>query len=438
MTEKNKNSQKKLPGLFVRQQAAKALDYVLEGNSFEPLSAEQIEDSRDRALANRLVNTALRRHGHLNEIIEKLMQRGVPKRAGLFEAILRIGLVQLIYLEDMGAHSAIHLAVEAAKQDQRAARFDRVLNGVLRQAQRESAKWKALDNSLLFPVWLTKRWRKTYGVEAFGRFGKALLAGAPLDLTLKKIEPKTKALLGGKELIFDSIRIETRDRPVRELEGYEQGKWWVQDVAATLPARLFSLPSGAKVLDMCAAPGGKTAQLVKDKYEVTALDNSPGRIKRLTQNLERLNYEVEMVEADAKTYQPAQKFDGVLIDAPCTATGTFRRHPEVIWHRDYKDISNRVKLQKGIILNGVQCLKSGGELILCVCSLQEEEGERQAHWVSESFPQLAIVPITAKEIGDIKGAISPEGWVRTHPGMDVGPHKQTSMDGFFVARWRLI
>ena len=437
MTEKKRKPQKNLPGLFVRQQAAKLLEFVLAGNSFEPLSANQIEDGRDRALINRLVSTALRRHGHLNIVMSKLLQRGLPKRSGPFEFILRIGLVQLLYMEEVAAHSAIHLAVEAAKNDKRAARFDRVLNGVLRQAQREELKWRELENVLLFPTWLQENWSLLYGQDNLEEFGETLVRGASLDITLKDEGPKLIEELGGEKLIFHSIRVETRDRPVREMAGFEAGSWWVQDVAATLSAGLFSLPKKAKILDICAAPGGKTAQLVKAGYEVTALDNSPGRLKRLEQNLLRLNYSAEIVEADAQKYTPSEKFDGVLVDAPCTATGTFRRHPEVLWHRTKKDVANRVVLQREIIDAAINCLKSRGELILCVCSLQKEEGEEQADWVTQNYPQLHALPIKDTEIDGLAGAINGQGWIRCHPGLQIGQGVDRSMDGFFIARWRL-
>lgn len=436
MSQKHSKFGKNIPGLFVRQQAAIALTKVLAGNSFEPLDASKIEDSRDRALINRLISTALRRHGHLNVIIKNLMQRGIPKRSGLFEAILRLGLVQLLFLEKMGEHSAIHLAVEAAKQDRRAGRFDRVLNGVLRQAQRDAGRWRGLEAKLLFPHWLADKWTQQFNAEVLESFGEALLAGAPLDLTLKQDDCALIEQLAGIKLGLNSIRVEQRASSVDQMAGFEKGQWWVQDVAAALPARLFSLKNEAKILDMCAAPGGKTAQLVNAGFDVTALDNSPGRIKRMAQNFARLGFELDVVEGDARTYRGQSKFDGILIDAPCTATGTFRRHPEVLWHRTKEDVLSRVKLQQDIIGNAVECLKRGGELILCVCSLLEEEGEAQANWVLENFPQLRVVPIQGHEIGNIEGAISPQGWVRTHSGLQIGAGTNKSMDGFFVARWR--
>lgn len=440
MSDKNSKSTQKnstLQGLFIRQKASLQLDRVLNGHPFEPFSIHDIEDPRDRALANKLTTTALRRHGHLNHILKELLHRGMPKRSGPFEAILRIGLAQLLFLPEMGDHSAIHLAVESAKRDKLAGRFDKVLNGVLRQAQRDAKKWRALDNKLLFPNWLAKTWEAEFGRAALDKFADALLKGAPLDLTIKKSNAELITDLGATPTLHDSIRLYERDRPVAKLKGYETGEWWIQDVAATLPANLFSLNPSSSVLDVCAAPGGKTAQLVKAGYQVTAIDNSPGRLKIMNKNFERLNYSVNSIEADATKLTLDDKFDGILVDAPCTAIGTFRRHPEVIWHRDKKDGEGRMSLQRKIVSNAVTCLKKDGILVLCVCSLLKEENETLANWITGNFPQLSTMPINEQEIGGLKGAITPEGWVKTHPALSIPNGVQGTMDGFFIARWRL-
>lgn len=440
MSDKNHKIPQKnsaLQGLFIRQKAASHLDKILNGLPFEPLGVQDIEDSRDRALTNKLVTTALRRHGHLNHILKELLNRGMPKRSGPFEAILRIGLAQLLFLPEMGDHSAIHLAVESAKRDKLAGRFDKVLNGVLRQAQRDAKKWRALDKKLLFPNWLAKNWEAEFGHVALNKFADALLNGAPLDLTLKNGNAELIAALRATPTLHDSVRLYERDKPVAKLPGYDAGDWWVQDVAATLPANLFNLNHSSTVLDVCAAPGGKTAQLVKAGYTVTAIDNSASRLKIMSENFKRLDYSVNSIEADATTFTPNEKFDGVLVDAPCTAIGTFRRHPEVIWHRDKKDGEGRVSLQRKIVSNAVTCLKKDGILVLCVCSLLKEENETLANWITGNFPQLSPMPIKEEEIGGLKGAIRPEGWIKTHPALNIPNGVNGTLDGFFIARWRL-
>ena len=422
------------PGLELRLLAVRRLRDVLGGARFDPFAPAEIADSRDRALANRLVTTAIRRHGHLDVVIERLLERGLPPRSGSFEAILRLALAQLLHLPELGDHSAIFLAVEALKGDRKAAHLAKLLNGVLRNAQRQAEAFRALPPELLLPATARERWAMAYGGHVLPRFAEALLAGAPLDLTLRDDDPALVAALGAKPILPDSVRLETRDRPVEELPGYAEGRWWPQDVAASLPARLIDLPAGSRVLDLCAAPGGKTAQLIKAGYRVTALDSDAARLARLEQNLARLGYAASIVVADAAAYVPPEPFDAVLLDAPCSATGTFRRHPEVIWHRGASDVAGRVTLQRQMLRNAVSTLRPGGVLVYCVCSLEPEEGEAQAGWIARELPALEPLPIDGAELGGLPVLLA-DGHLRTHPAMSL-PSAPGTLDGFFAARLR--
>ena len=413
---------------------------VLSGSNFVPFTAAELADGRDRALANRLVTTALRRHGHLDLVIRYLLDRGIPKKSGSFEAVLRISLAQLLYLPELGDHSALFLGVEATKHDAQSRHLSSLMNAALRRAQAEAAMLRDAPKQALFPDELAEKWRKSYGADAVDAFADALLAGAALDLTLKADYPALLELIGGRTLFADTVRVDTRDKPIEQLPGFAEGRWWVQDAAASLPARLLHLPAGSAVLDLCAAPGGKTAQLIKAGYEVTALDLDRQRLARLSENLLRLHYAARIVEADGTAWRPEQPFDGVLLDAPCTATGTFRRHPEVIWHRRAADIRSRVALQRQFIANAVNCLKPGGVLVYCVCSLEQEEGEGQVQWIAANQPELVPEPIAGTEIPGLPaGAVTASGCVRTHPRMVVGASQgagDSSLDGFFIARFR--
>ena len=423
------SKKKEVAGLALRLEAADRLQGVLKGQSFSPLSVADVADPRDRALANRLVTTALRYQGPINILIGQLLERGLPKKSGRFEAVLRLSLAQLLFLPDVGAHSALFLAGEAMRADPKSQHLIKLMNGVLREAQRRRDSM-VVDSSTLFPAPLLATWRDAYGAEAVEAFGKALLEGAPLDLTLK-------APIDGLEaspVLGDTVRITERDRAVDQLPGYAQGQFWVQDAAAAIPARLLKLSPGSRVLDLCAAPGGKTAQLVKAGYSVTALDRDPERVQRLATNLGRLGYSAEIVTADALDYQPGQAFDGVLLDAPCSATGTFRRHPEVPWHRNPADIAGRVKLQRQLVERATACLNPGGTLIYCVCSLEPEEGEQQADWAISRG--LELLPITAEELDGWAQPVSKSGVIRTHPGLTVPGEKGGTLDGFFIARFR--
>ncbi len=422
-------------GLKLRLIAAQRLKSVLGGDHFSPLSSTDLPDGRDRALANRLITTALRRHGQIDVMIGELLEKGLPARSGTFEAVLRLSLAQLVFMPDLGAHSALFLAVEAIKRDNKARHLSGLMNAVLRKAQSNSARYGLMDDMLLLPRAVEQRWTQTYGADATARFAEALVAGAPLDLTLRDDDAELVTALGAEKLMADSVRLESRDRPVEALPGYESGGFWVQDAAAAIPARLINLPVGASVLDLCAAPGGKTAQLIKAGYRVTALDNDGKRLERLQTNMDRLGYAADVVEADAANYAPPKPFNGILLDAPCSATGTFRRHPEVLWHRSASDIAGRVRLQQALMANAFRCLEIGGILIYCTCSLEPEEGELQVDWAVGALPGLELAPISADELPALSGAVSPRGLVRTHPAMSPGTGN-AGMDGFFVARFR--
>lgn len=413
----------------MRLAAADRLQQVLKGASFSPLSAAELPEPRDRALANRLVTTALRHHGPLGLLVGRLLARGLPKKSGRFEAVLRLSLAQLLFLPDLGDHSALFLAGEAMRADPRTQHLVKLMNGVLREAQRRRQE-VVVDATTLFPPHLVASWRAAYGEAALAGFAQALLEGAPLDLTLKgPIEG-----LEATPVLADTVRLMARDRPVEQLPGYAEGRFWVQDAAAAIPARLLRLPAGAEVLDVGAAPGGKTAQLVKAGYRVTALERDPARALRLRENLARLGYDAEIVVEDALAYAPARPFAGLLLDAPCSATGTFRRHPEVVWHREAAGIAGRVALQRRLLARAADALAPGGIMVYCVCSLEPEEGEGQAAWARAQgwLPE----PITAAELDGWAAPVTHAGHVRTFPGQLVAGEKGGTLDGFFVARFR--
>ena len=420
---------KQVPGLALRLVAADRLHDVLKGASFAPLQAADLPDGRDRGLANRLVTTALRYHGPIDTLLGDLLQRGMPKKSGRFEAILRLSLAQLLFIPELGDHSALFLAGEAMRADQKTQHLIKLMNGVLREAQRRRGSVTVTADTL-FPPHLLAQWRTAYGEAAMEAFARALLEGAPLDLTLKA----PVAGLDAAPVLADTVRITDRDRAVDQLPGFAEGQFWVQDAAAAIPARLLRLAPGARVLDLCAAPGGKTAQLVKAGYAVTALDRDPARMERLAENLARLHFTAELQTSTAESYLPSHTFEGILLDAPCSATGTFRRHPEVVWHRDPADIAGRVALQRRLIARATELLAPGGTLIYCVCSLEPAEGEEQAAWAAGQG--LEPVPVTSAELDGWAAPVTEPGFLRTHPGQIVPGEKGGTLDGFFVARFR--
>lgn len=422
-------------GLSLRLVAAKRLQAVLKGEHFAPLQAGDLADGRDRALANRLITTALRRHGQINAMLAELLEKGMPPRSGTFEAVLRLSLAQLVFLPDIGAHSALFLAVEAIKRDGKARHLSGLMNAVLRRAQGNSARFALLDDTLLLPETTRQKWESAYGTEAVGRFTDALIDGAPLDLTLREVDPDVIEALGATQLAGPSVRLETRDRPVDALPFFEDGRWWVQDVASAIPARLIKAQAGGSVLDLCAAPGGKTAQLCQAGYSVTALDSDATRLVRLKANMERLGFSPLVLEGDAAKFAAPEPFDGIVLDAPCSATGTFRRHPEVLWQRSAADIAGRVQLQRSLFANAVRLLSPGGSLVYCVCSLEPEEGEAVAEWALAALSGIEADPIAPGELPGLEMTINTRGEVRALPSMAPGG-VAGGMDGFFVARFR--
>lgn len=421
-------------GLKPRLEAAFHLQSVLEGKPFAPIGVDRIADPRDRALANRLVTLALRRHGQMSTILSRTLDKGVPQRAGILEAVLRIGIAQLLYSDDIPAHSALHLAVESARRHRHAARYDRLVNGVLRNVQRRAAEFSELPPESLIPDWLGDQWRAAYGAEAVERFIAALLEGAPLDLTFKVPDPDLAAALGAAHVLGPTFRLMGRDAAIVDLPGFAEGKWWVQDVSAAIPARLLGARPGEKVLDLCAAPGGKTAQLAAAGADVVALDISAERMERVSANLSRLGLSAECVVADALDYAPGPVFDAILLDAPCSATGTFRRHPEVLWHRDAAGLAGRIEQQRRMLSHAARLLKPGGRLIYCVCSLEAGEGEDLLAWARGAIPGLRCDPIGPDELDGWSAPILDSGALRLTPALDLPGATPGGLDGFFAAR----
>ncbi len=434
----SKNKVKKPVGLEIREQAYKELMQVLLGAHFYPINEAQIPNSQDRALANKLISCALMRHGQIDYIIKQHLKKGLPKKAPLFEAILRIGICELIFMPNQAEHSAIFLAVEAIKTDKKTSHLSKLLNGVLRSVQRNKKEYQSLPNKLLFPNWLYEKWKAAYGDEALNQFAKALIENAPIDIVLREGGDSFQIIneLNGVKIYDDVVRIYRRDKKINQLAGFSEGKWWVQDVSATLPAKLINLKKNSSVLDMCCAPGGKLLQLAKQKYEVSGIDIDAERLRIVKENLSRIGFSAKLEHCDALEYKPQRLFDAILLDAPCTASGTFRRHKEVLWQFSPKQIANRVKLQRNLIKGAINLLKPNGILVYCVCSLEKEEGEEQANWISQTFKQLEPYPIKKEEIKEFAQFIDKKGNLRIIPRENFADNIKGFLDGFFVARFR--
>ncbi len=335
-------------------------------------------------------------------------------------------------------HAAVNLAVTQAAGDRRTGRARSLVNAVLRRLVRDREEILARPEAyrLNTPAWLFARWRNTYGDTDAGRIAAAHREPTGLDLSVKSDPARWAETLGGTLLPTGTVRLAVTER-VFELPGYAEGAWWVQDAAAALPARLLGDVAGKSVADLCAAPGGKTAELAAAGATVTAIDLSQGRLRRLSQNLARLKLSAELKAADILTFEPGEAFDAVLLDAPCTSTGTIRRHPDIAWLKRPEDVTTLAALQAKMLDRAVAWVKPGGLLVFCTCSLEPEEGPEHMAAFLKRHPDCALLPISPAEISGLTHLVTPEGVLRTRPcdGFGTGPAMQ-GMDGFFAARFR--
>ncbi|TAK46873.1 MAG: MFS transporter [Xanthobacteraceae bacterium] len=434
--------QAETPGLAPRRIAADILDNVLtrrrslddqlDGGGAHP-GLKTLSD-RDRALMRRLVATALRRLGTLRHLFSRLLDRGLPTDAPRAESALLIGAAQILWL-DVPDHAAVDLSVRLVQADRRAARYAGLINAVLRRCAREG---RALigegDDGLRdLPPWLQARWVHHYGEAGARAIAAAIGHEPPLDLTVKADPPGWALRLHGEVLPTGTVRA-ALSGAVTLLPGFAEGAWWVQDAAAALPARLFGDVTGLAIADLCAAPGGKTAQLAHGGARVTAVDRSEARLGRLRDNLARLHLAADTVAADAAAWSGGP-FDGVLIDAPCSATGTLRRHPDIAWLKQERDLEQLVPLQRALLGRAAELLKPGGTLVYCTCSLEPEEGEQAIAWLLAEGAPFTRKPIEPAEVGGRAEFINADGDLRTLPSQL--PHddpRLSGLDGFFAAR----
>jgi 16S rRNA (cytosine967-C5)-methyltransferase len=435
------------PGLAARLLAHRLIAGVLvDRQPLELVLTKEFERSdvaamepRDRAFARSLASTVLRRHGQLDLVLGTFMTRPLPDEAARVRICLLTGAAQLLFLETP-PHAAVGLAVDAVRRTRNGARYAGMTNAVLRRVAAEGRAILGTRDaaSLNVPSWLLERWRATYGDEAAQHIAEASLREAPLDITLKSgVDPAIWVeKLGGIILQTGSVR-RPADTRVEDLAGYADGAWWVQDAAAALVAHVAGEVGGRAVADLCAAPGGKTAQLAAAGGLVTAVDMSPKRLERLTENLQRLSLTADVVTADASTWRPARTFDLVVLDAPCTATGTIRRHPDILRLKRAEDVTRLAAQQAAMLANAAHLVGPGGTLVYSTCSLEREEGQDQIAAFLAAHPQFRRDAVEPAHIGGDAGWITPDGDVRTLPcHMKMGSPDLNGMDGFFIARLR--
>ncbi|OQM73825.1 RsmB/NOP family class I SAM-dependent RNA methyltransferase [Manganibacter manganicus] len=447
---RNRNVQREnlsaIPGLAVRMAGTRLLAAVVDAAT--PLDgltdAEhghpqyRALDVRDRALVRAILITALRHRGTIAALLACRLEKPLPANATTLSHLLHVAAAQILFL-DVPDSAAVDLAVTHAKSDPRTLRFAGLVNGVLRALARAKAAELPimLETSRDAPDWLSAMLEKTYGPDETAKILAAHRREAPVDFTVKSNPELWAERLSGIVLPTGSVRVEKLVAPIPDLPGFVEGAWWVQDAAASLPARLFGDINGLRVADLCAAPGGKTAQLVLAGAEVTALDTSKNRLARLEENLARLGLSAETVQSDLLAFAPPRPFDAILLDAPCSSTGTVRRHPDIPWIKTPADVAKLAALQAKLLAHAIKLLKPGGQIVFSNCSLDPSEGEELVETFLTENPAIVLDPIKPDEIAGVQPFITPAGALRTTPaGLDMETPALSGLDGFYAARLR--
>ena len=417
-------------GVEARLAAGVLLNAALEGRGGLDAALASREVSSlpgpDRAFARAVAMAALRRLGELDQILDRKLQKAPPLAV---RTILRVALAQMLILETP-AFAAVSTAVKLAEREPKTRPYKNLVNAVLRGIDREGPGLTTAESNL--PEWLSARWRAAYGEAALVALALAAREEPATDLSVKP-EADVAAIaeaVEGELLPGGSIRTGRRG-DLATWPGFEDGVWWVQDAAAAVPARLLAPQAGESVIDLCAAPGGKTLQLAASGASVVALDRSAVRLKRLADNLARTGLTAEVVATPAEDWEDDRTFDAVLLDAPCTATGTFRRNPEVLRATKPADVAKLADVQHRLLDVAAERVKPGGRLVYCVCSLEREEGETQVIAFLRRNPAFSTAPADPAAVGAPAEALTPEGWLRILPSMWA---EKGGLDGFFIAR----
>ena len=415
-------------GLAARRAALEVVETALDrrGGLEDAMAAPALAalDPRDRAFARALALTVLRRRGTLELALNARLEKAPPE---VVRGILRLGAAQLLHM-DVSDHAAVATSVDLAEERRTARPFKGLVNAVLRGLVREPPA--ATPPEALAPDWLYQRWRAAYGEETARAIAAQIAEEPAADLTPRDPAdaPALAEALEGELLPGGSIRSPKRG-DVTDWPGWEEGRWWAQDASAAVPVRLLAVQPGETALDLCAAPGGKTLQLAAAGAKVVALDRSGPRLRRVRDNLKRVGLEAEVVTADATTWSDPRTFDAVLLDAPCASTGTFRRHPDMLWLVGPRDIANLAAVQARLLRAAADRVKPGGRLVYCVCSLEPEEGEAQVEAFLRARPDFRVDPLALGEGGAPEASLTPAGYLRILPH-----HRPGGTDGFFAAR----
>ncbi len=388
-------------------------------------------EPRDRAFTRLIAATTLRRLGQIDDLLDQRLRNPLPSQAHRIRTIFRLAIAELVFIGS-AKHATVSVAVGMAAQGETGFRYKGLVNAVLRRISEEGVTDAEKQDAgrLNTPEWLWESWVAAYGEETARAIAEAHLAEPPLDLSTKGAPEGWAEALEAEILPTGTLRRASGGR-IEDLPGFKSGAIWVQDAAAAIPVLLLGDVAGSRVIDLCAAPGGKTMQLAAKGADVTAVDKSAKRLARLSRNLKRTELKAALAEGDATKWQPKEPVSHVLLDAPCSATGTMRRHPDVARLKSADDIKTLGKLQSQMLDNAAKMLSPGGTLVYCVCSLQKEEGPDQIEAFLKRHAAFERAPIIADELGGLDELVTPVGDLRTLPSH---LSAQGGLDGFFAAR----
>ena len=415
-------------------------DILRSSKPFEQIisSSEKFNnlEIKNRRFCRLIITTVLRKFGQIDFVLNKLTKKGSIKQ-NIFKNIIRIGIAEILFIKS-AKYAAINEAVELTKLKV-SKNLSKLTNGVLRNVDRDSEKLIIqLSDELSYPTWLIQEWKNSWGERQTKEICKWFQMEPFLDITVADNPVMMEKVLEGKLIFGKSIRKKEKTNPT-QMPYFntkdEKFHWWIQDVAATIPGELLIKSNQKKIVDLCSAPGGKTAQLAKAGKNVTAVDINENRINKLIENVKRLNLDISIVNADGTSWNPIEKFDAVLLDAPCSATGTLRRHPDIIKNRSKESLNNYLDIQSKLIKQSLTWLERNGILIYSVCSLQKNEGEDQINSILESENNVEILPILPKEVPNFQQAITKDGWLRIFPNCLAS---EGGNDGFFVSRLKKV
>ena len=394
-------------------------------------------DTKDRKLCRLLITVVLRKLGQIDYVLGKFLKRGIPQKQNTFNNIMRMGVAELLFIET-AKYAAINDAVELTKLKV-SKNLSKLTNAVLRNIDRDNKNvLSQLTNEMNYPKWLVKNWETSWGKKKTKEILKWLQTQPYLDLTVSGNPTEMEAVIEGKFIWGKTVRKKKLINPTTipyfrsQIKKY---RWWVQDISASIPGELLINSDKMNIVDLCSAPGGKTAQLASSGKKVISVDINQKRVEHLKENMKRLDLQTNVVIADGTLWEPNCDIDAVLLDAPCSATGTIRRHPDILKNRTKENLNSYIEIQSKLIKQSLSWLNKNGILIYSVCSLQKEEGENQIYSILNNFKDIKISPILPKEVSKFEHAITKEGWLRIFPnclGSDGGN------DGFFICRLQKI